>query len=173
MAILTCHGIFCPSAIESGPWRGRTTKKARLTEEQIIGILHEQEAGANCADLSRKRGMSEGTFHAWKYSGMTVSEAKRLRALDNDNAKLKKLLGEQMLDMAAMKELLSKNDDARREARGCRAPEGPSQAAGSASLEQTVHWTVCSAAPTRQITGVDRKMMCSRAQRPTRSYGAV
>jgi putative transposase len=85
-------------------------KKARLTEEQIIGILQEHEAGAKCADLCRKHGMSEGTFYAWKakYSGMTVSEAKRLKALEDENAKLKKLLAEQMLDMAAMKELLSK-----------------------------------------------------------------
>ncbi|WP_136650134.1 MULTISPECIES: IS3 family transposase [Paracoccus] len=85
-------------------------KKARRTEEQIIGILQEHEAGAKCADLCRKHGMSEGTFYAWKakYSGMTVSEAKRLRALEEENAKLKKLLAEQMLDMAAMKELLSK-----------------------------------------------------------------
>ena len=85
-------------------------KKARLTEEQIIGILQEHEAGAKCADLCRKHGMSEGTFYAWKakYSGMTVSEAKRLKALEDENAKLKKLLAEQMLDMAAMKELLQK-----------------------------------------------------------------
>lgn len=85
-------------------------KKARLTEEQIIGILQEHEAGAKCADLCRKHGMSEGTFYAWKakYSGMTVSEAKRLKALEDENAKLKKLLAEQMLDMAAMKELLSR-----------------------------------------------------------------
>jgi putative transposase len=75
-----------------------------------FGILQEHEAGAKCADLCRKHGMSEGTFYAWKakYSGMTVSEAKRLKALEDENAKLKKLLAEQMLDMAAMKELLSK-----------------------------------------------------------------
>jgi putative transposase len=62
--------------LESGPWRGRAIKKARLTEEQIIGILHKHEAGAKCADLCRKHGMSEGTFYAWKakYSGMTVSK---------------------------------------------------------------------------------------------------
>ena len=72
--------------------------------------LQEHEAGAKCADLCRKHGMSEGTFYAWKakYSGMTVSEAKRLKALEDENAKLKKLLAEQMLDMAAMKELLQK-----------------------------------------------------------------
>ena len=85
-------------------------KRTRYSEEQIIGILQEHEAGAKCADLCRKHGMSEGTFYAWKakYSGMTVSEAKRLKALEDENAKLKKLLAEQMLDMAAMKELLQK-----------------------------------------------------------------
>ena len=85
-------------------------KKARRTEEQIIGILAEHDAGAKCADLCRKHGMSEGTFHAWKakYSGMTVSEARRLKVLEDENAKLKRLLAEQMLDIAAMKELLSK-----------------------------------------------------------------
>ncbi len=65
-------------------------KKARRTEEQIIGILQEHDAGAKCADLCRKHGMSEGTFYAWKakYGGMTVSEAKRLKALEDENARL-------------------------------------------------------------------------------------
>ena len=85
-------------------------KRTIRTEEQIIGILQEHEAGAKCADLCRKHGMSEGTFYAWKakYSGTAVSEAKRLKALEDENGKLKKLLAEQMLDMAAMKDLLSK-----------------------------------------------------------------
>ncbi len=85
-------------------------KRARFSEEQIIGILKEHEAGAKCADLCRKHGMSEATFYAWKakYGGMTVSEAKRLKALEEENAKLKKLLAEQMLDAAAMRELLAK-----------------------------------------------------------------
>lgn len=85
-------------------------KRTTRTEEQIIGSLQEHEAGAKCADLCRKHGMSEGTFYAWKakYSGMTVSEAKRLKALEDENGKLKKLLAEHMLDMAAMKDLLSK-----------------------------------------------------------------
>ena len=85
-------------------------KRTIRTEEQIIGILHEHEAGAKCADLCRKHGMSEGTFYAWtaKYSGMTVSEAKRLKALEDENLKLKKLLAEQMLELAAMRELVSK-----------------------------------------------------------------
>ena len=74
------------------------------------GILTEHEAGAKCADLCRKHGMSKGTFYNWKakFGGMTVSEAKRLKTLEDENAKLKKLLAEQMLDLAAMKELVSK-----------------------------------------------------------------
>jgi len=80
--------------------------------------------------------MSEGTFYAWKakYSGMAVPEAKRLKALEDENAKLNRLMAEQMLDMAAMKEMLSINSDARREARGCRASEGPSRAVGTAGV---------------------------------------
>ena len=85
-------------------------KRAQFTEEQIIGILAEHEAGAKCADLCREHGMSEGTFYNWKarFGGMTVSEAKRLKTLEDENARLKKLLAEQMLDLAGMKELVSK-----------------------------------------------------------------
>ncbi|EPR15409.1 Transposase [compost metagenome] len=85
-------------------------KKQRFTEEQIIGVLKEQEAGVKAADLCRKHGISEATFYNWKakYGGMEVSEAKRLKALEDENAKLKKLLAEQMLDTAALRELLSK-----------------------------------------------------------------
>jgi len=85
-------------------------KKQRFTEEQIIGVLREQEAGAKTADLCRKHGISEATFYNWKakYGGMDVSEAKRLKALEEENARLKKLLAEQMLDVAALRELLSK-----------------------------------------------------------------
>ncbi|MGV2081187.1 MULTISPECIES: IS3 family transposase [unclassified Rhizobium] len=80
------------------------------TEEQIIGVLKEQEAGAKAADLCRKHGISEATFYNWKakYGGMEVSEAKRLKALEDENARLKKLLAEQMLDAAALRELLGK-----------------------------------------------------------------
>ena len=85
-------------------------KKQRFTEGQIIGVLREQEAGAKAADLCRKHGISEATFYNWKakYGGMEVSEAKRLKALEEENAKLKKLLAEQMLDVAALRELLAK-----------------------------------------------------------------
>jgi putative transposase len=85
-------------------------KRARFTEEQIIAVLKEHEAGAKTADLMRKHGISEATFYNWKakYGGMDVSEAKRLKALEDENAKLKKLLAEQMLDTAALRELLSK-----------------------------------------------------------------
>ena len=85
-------------------------KRSKFTEEQIIAILREQEAGAKTAEVCRRHGISSATFYAWKakYSGMTVSEARRMKALEDENAKLKKLLAEQMLDMAAMKDLLSK-----------------------------------------------------------------
>ena len=85
-------------------------KRTRSSEEQIIGILTQREAGAKCAYRCRKYRMSEGTFYSlnWKYGGMTVSDAKRLKALEDENAKLKKLLAEQMLQAAAMKDLLSK-----------------------------------------------------------------
>lgn len=85
-------------------------KKQRFTEEQIIAVLKEQEAGAKAADLCRKHGISEATFYNWKakFGGMDVSEAKRLKALEDENAKLKKLLAEQMLNAAALRELLAK-----------------------------------------------------------------
>jgi putative transposase len=85
-------------------------KRIRFTEEQIIGVLREHEAGAKTADLARKHGISEATLYNWKakYGGMDVSEARRLRALEDENRKLKKLLAESMLDQAALKELLTK-----------------------------------------------------------------
>ena len=85
-------------------------KRKRFTEEQIIGVLKEHEAGAKTADLCRKHGISEATFYNWKskYGGLDVSEARRLKQLSDENTKLKKLLADAMLDNAALKDLLSK-----------------------------------------------------------------
>ena len=85
-------------------------KRSRHSEDQIIAVLREHEAGAKTADLARKHGISEATLYNWKakYGGMDVSDAKRLRALEDENRKLKKLLAESMLDQAALKELLTK-----------------------------------------------------------------
>ena len=85
-------------------------KRKRFTEEQIIGVLKEHELGAKTADLCRKHGISEATFYNWKskFGGMDISEAKRLKALEGENAKLKRLLADTMLDNAALKDLLSK-----------------------------------------------------------------
>jgi putative transposase len=85
-------------------------KRIRFTEEQIIAVLREHEAGAKTADLARKHGISEATLYNWKarYGGMEVSDARRLRALEDENRELKKLLAESMLDQAALKELLTK-----------------------------------------------------------------
>ena len=85
-------------------------KASRFTEEQIIGVLREQEAGAKTADTCRKHGISSATFDKWKakYGGLEVSDAKRLKALEDENAKLKKLLAEAMLDNAMLKDIASK-----------------------------------------------------------------
>jgi putative transposase len=111
-------------------------KRTIRSQEQIIGILQEHEAGAKCADLCRKHGMSEGTFYAWKakYSGMTVSEAKRQKALEDENLKLKKLLAEQLPDLAAMRELVQECGDACRDGRSCRASESPDRAVGTVGV---------------------------------------
>jgi putative transposase len=85
-------------------------KVSRFKEEQIIGILREQEAGMKTADVCRKHGISGATFYKWKskYGGLEVSDARRLRALEDENRKLKKLLAETMLDIAMLKDLNSK-----------------------------------------------------------------
>ena len=86
-------------------------KARKYTEEQIIAVLKEGEAGAKITDLCRKYGMSDATYYNWKakYAGLTVSDLKRLKALEEENRRLKQIVGEQALDIRALKELLSKN----------------------------------------------------------------
>ena len=85
-------------------------KRSRFTEEQIIAILREQEAGVSVTELCRKHGVSSPTFYKWKakYGGLDVSEARRLKALEDENAKLKRILADAMLDNVALKDLLGK-----------------------------------------------------------------
>ena len=85
-------------------------KRSRFREEQIIGILREQEAGSATADVCRKHGVSSATFYKWKakFGGLDVSDARRLKALEDENAKLKKLLAETMLDNAILKDINSR-----------------------------------------------------------------
>jgi putative transposase len=85
-------------------------KRSRFTEEQIIAILREQEAGAKTSDVCRKHGISDATFYKWKakFGGMDVSDARRLKSLEGENAKLKKLLAEAMLDNAMLKDIAAK-----------------------------------------------------------------
>lgn len=86
-------------------------RKSRFSEEQIINVLKEQQAGVPVADLCRKHGISDATFYTWrkKYGGMEVSEARRLKALEEENARLKKLLAESMMDVSTLREMLGKN----------------------------------------------------------------
>lgn len=86
-------------------------RRSRFTEDQIIAILNEAEAGAKADELCRRHGISQSTLYGWrkKFGGMQPSEAKRFRTLEEENAKLKKIVAEQMLDLTAMKELLAKN----------------------------------------------------------------
>ncbi|WP_205511739.1 IS3 family transposase [Rhodopseudomonas sp. BR0M22] len=127
--------------------------RARFTEEQIIAVLKEHEAGAKTADLARKHGICEATLYNWKakFGGMDASEAKRLRQLEDENAKLKKLLAEQMLDAAALRELLSKmvGPAAKREA-----------VAHLQTVMDLLERRAC------QIVGADRKMVRYRSHRP-------
>jgi len=86
-------------------------KRSRFTEEQIIGILKEHQAGLGAKELCRKHGVSDATFYKWraKFGGMEVSDAKKLKALEVENAKLKKLLAEQTMDVSTLKEMFGKN----------------------------------------------------------------
>ena len=85
-------------------------RRSRFSDDQIIGILKEQEAGSKTADVCRRHGISEQTFYRWKakYGGLEVSEAKRLKSLEEENTRLKKLLADAMLDNAMLKEITSK-----------------------------------------------------------------
>jgi putative transposase len=85
-------------------------KRSRFKEEQIIAILREHEAGSPTADVCRKHGMSSATFYKWKakFGGLDVSDARRLKALEDENAKLKKLLAETVLDKAILKDINSR-----------------------------------------------------------------
>ena len=94
-------------------------KKLRFSEEQIIGILKEQEAGGIVAEICRHHGVSQTTFFKWKskYGGLEVSDVRKMRLLEAENSKLKRLLADAMLDNAALKDVLGKNGKARRETR--------------------------------------------------------
>ena len=101
-------------------------KRKQFSEEQITGVLKEAEAGAVVAELCREHGMSSATYYAWKgkFGGLEVSDAKRLRVLEEENARLKRLLADTMLDNAGLKDLLSKKGSARCEAASGRASPG-------------------------------------------------
>ena len=85
-------------------------RKSRFTEEQIVAILKENEGGTSTKELARRHGVSQGTLYNWrrKYGGLEVSEAKRLKQLEDENSKLKKLVAEQALDIVCLKDVLSK-----------------------------------------------------------------
>ncbi len=86
-------------------------RKSRFSDEQIIGILKEHQAGMPVADLCRKHGISDATLYTWrsKYGGMEVSDARKLKALEDENRRLKKFLAESMLDVATLREMMGKN----------------------------------------------------------------
>jgi putative transposase len=86
-------------------------RRSKYSEEQVIGILKEHEAGVSTAEICRKYGISDATFYKWrsKYGGMEVSDARKLKALEEENRRLKKLLAESMLDVSTLREMLGKN----------------------------------------------------------------
>ncbi len=114
----------------------------KYTEEQIIAVLKEGEAGAGVADLCRKYGMSDATYYNWKakYAGLTVSELKRLKALEEENRRLKQIVAEQALDIRALKELLSKTSEAQGQTPGSDPCQGESWAERKESLLAGQHF---------------------------------
>lgn len=100
---------------------GQTLKRTRFSEEQIIGVLEESEAGRKTADMSRRHGVSEATIYDWKskHGGLEVSKVRRLKALEEEKAKLKRLFADAMLDKAALQDFLAKSSDALRKAGSC------------------------------------------------------
>ncbi len=130
-------------------------RKSRFTEEQIVGVLKEQETGIAVTALCRKHGISSPTFYKWKakYGGMDVSEARRQKALEDENAKLKRLLADAMLDNVALKGLLGKNGDA------CRRSGGRCVSAGRPRDEPA------SGAPSDQQGPQQRQVRLDQARR--------
>jgi putative transposase len=110
---------------------------SRFSEEQIIGVLREHEAGAKTEEVCRRHGISSATFYKWKarYGGLEVSEARRLKALEEENRRLKKLLAESMLDNAALKDLLGKTSEACGAASGSGQGDGASRAESAARVQ--------------------------------------
>ena len=118
--------------------------RKRYTEEQIIGVLKESEAGAKTGELCRKHGMSEATFYKWKakYAGLTVNELKRLRSLEEENRRLKQIVAQQALDNWALKELLAKTSEAQDEEDGSGICHGESWAEREEGLPADRHITL-------------------------------
>lgn len=111
-------------------------RKSRFTEEQIIKMLKEHAAGLSAGDLCRKYGISDATFYKWRsrYSGMEVSEARKLKALEDENRKLKKLLAESVLDVSTLKEMLGKTSDAQLAETSCDLGDQREELLAAASL---------------------------------------
>jgi putative transposase len=128
-------------------------KRSRFSEEQIIAILREQEGGIRTEEVCRKHGISSATFYKWKakYGGLEVSDARRLKALDDENRRLKKLLAEAMLDNAMLKDIAAKNGDACRKTRG----------RGSLVPELS-----CEPAAGGRVIGADQTSIRYRSRRP-------
>ena len=112
-------------------------RKSRFSEGQIIGVQREQESGATTAEVCRRHGISEQTFYRWKarYGGMGPSDAHRLKSLEDENRRLKKLLAESMLDVAALKDLLAKTELACGTAYGGAASDGSARLLATSRLQ--------------------------------------